>query len=60
MLAETTLETYHYPISFAFGVIGVALTILAVNRLTTPTLSETLLAIYDKATKPTGNNASSS
>jgi exosortase/archaeosortase family protein len=60
MLAESTLETYHYPISFAFGVIGVALTILAVNRLATPTLSETLLAIYDKATTPAGNGTPSS
>ena len=53
MLAESSLETYHYPISFAFGVIGVALTILAVNRWATPTLSETLLGFYDKATGST-------
>ncbi len=59
MLAESTLETYHYPISFAFGVIGVALTVLAVSRWTTPALSETLLRIYDYATgmkKETSSN----
>jgi len=55
LLAEATLETYHYPISFAFGVIGVAVTILAVDRWTTPTLSKTLLAIFDKATNTKGS-----
>jgi len=47
LIAERSLDTYHYPISFAFGVIGVALTILVVSRLTTPELEKTLLGIVD-------------
>jgi len=48
LIAGRSLETYHYPISFAFGVIGVALTILMVVKWTTPELAETLLGIVDK------------
>lgn len=48
IIAERSLDTYHYPISFAFGVVGVAATILAVSRLTTPELEQTLLGIVDK------------
>jgi exosortase/archaeosortase family protein len=47
-IADRSLETYHYPISFAFGVIGVAVTVLAVSKWATPELSETLLGIVDK------------
>jgi len=50
LIAGRGLETYHYPISFAFGVIGVAVTILMVIKWTTPELAETLLGIVDKAT----------
>ena len=50
LLAVKSLETYHYPISFAFGIIGVTVTILAVNRWATPELSETLIGIMDGAT----------
>ncbi|MCX6649413.1 MAG: hypothetical protein NTV61_08525 [Candidatus Bathyarchaeota archaeon] len=49
-IANRSLDTYHYPISFAFGVIGVAVTVLAVNRWATPQLSETLLSIFDGIT----------
>jgi exosortase/archaeosortase family protein len=48
LLAGRSLETYHYPISFAFGVGGVAVTILIVAKYTTPELEETLLGIVDK------------
>jgi exosortase/archaeosortase family protein len=48
LLAGRSLETYHYPISFAFGVVGVAVTILIVAKYTTPELEETLLGIVDK------------
>jgi exosortase/archaeosortase family protein len=48
LIVERSLETYHYPISFAFGVIGVAVTILAVSRWVTPELSVTLLIIIDR------------
>jgi exosortase/archaeosortase family protein len=47
LIAVRSLETYHYPLSFAFGVIGMAVTVLAVSRWTTPELSETLLNIVD-------------
>jgi exosortase/archaeosortase family protein len=47
LIAERTLETFHYPISFAFGIIGTAITVLAVSRWATPELSETLLGIMD-------------
>jgi exosortase/archaeosortase family protein len=52
LIAERSLETYHYPISFAFGVIGMAITVLAVSRWTTPELSETLLSIIDYVSDP--------
>ena len=48
LLAGRSLETYHYPISFAFGVVGVAVTVLIVAKYTTPELEETLLGIVDK------------
>ena len=48
IIADRTLETYHYPISFTFGVLGVAATILAVSRLTTPELEDTLTGAVDK------------
>lgn len=40
-----TVETYHYPISFVYGVIGVALLILILNKWIIPELGETLLGI---------------
>ena len=48
LIIGRSLETYHYPISFAFGVIGVAVTVLAVSRWVTPELSETLFLIIDR------------
>lgn len=48
LLTGRSLETYHYPISFAFGVVGVAVTILIVAKWTTPELEETLLGVADK------------
>jgi len=50
LIAERNLETYHYPISFVFGVVGVAVTVLAVSRWATPELSETLLGLIDGVT----------
>jgi len=49
LLAARSLETYHYPISFAFGIIGVAVTIIVVSRWATPELSETLIGLMDGA-----------
>lgn len=42
---DPTVELYHYPISFAYGVIGVALLILILNRYTLPELGDTLVGI---------------
>lgn len=42
-----TIEVYHYPISFMYGVIGVALLVLMVNRWILPELGDTLLSMLD-------------
>lgn len=52
LIAERTLETFHYPLSFAFGIIGTTITVLAVSRWTTPELSETLLGIMEGLVGP--------
>jgi hypothetical protein len=44
------VETYHYTISFLFGVIGIATTILAVDRLTLPELGDLLAQLPDTLT----------
>ena len=41
-ITNPTVETYHYPISFLFGVIGIAATILAVDRAVLPELGDFL------------------
>jgi len=48
--ASPTVETYHYPISFLFGVAGVAATILAVDRLVLPELGDFLAQLPDALT----------
>jgi len=40
-----TVETYHYPISFAYGVFGVAVLILIVSRWPLPELTDTLIDV---------------
>ncbi|MGD2200870.1 MAG: exosortase/archaeosortase family protein [Candidatus Bathyarchaeota archaeon] len=40
-----TVETYHYPISFLYGVIGVAILIVTISRWFLPELAETLIGI---------------
>jgi exosortase/archaeosortase family protein len=42
-----TVETYHYPISFIFGVLGIILTILAVSNWVVPELAEFLGELPD-------------
>ncbi|HUV33319.1 MAG TPA: exosortase/archaeosortase family protein [Candidatus Desulfaltia sp.] len=46
-VTSPTVETYHYPISFLFGVIGIAATILAVDRLVLPELGDFLTQLPD-------------
>ncbi len=48
LIVGRSLETYHYPISFIFGVVGVVLTILMVAKWTTPELEKTLLGVVDR------------
>lgn len=38
-----TVETYHYPISFLYGVVGVALLVLMINQWFLPELGDALL-----------------
>ncbi|OGD46761.1 hypothetical protein A3K69_06820 [Candidatus Bathyarchaeota archaeon RBG_16_57_9] len=42
LVSSPTIETYHYPISFLFGVVGVAATVLAMDRLALPELGDFL------------------
>ncbi|UCH57959.1 MAG: hypothetical protein JSV18_03410 [Candidatus Bathyarchaeota archaeon] len=44
-LTSPTVETYHYPISFIYGVIGVATLILTISRWILPELGDTLIGI---------------
>ena len=44
-VTNPTVETYHYPISFAYGVIGVAALILIVSRWPLPELADTLTGV---------------
>ncbi|MBN1683582.1 hypothetical protein JW865_08540 [Candidatus Bathyarchaeota archaeon] len=43
LLDNRNLETFHYPISFLFGVIGVIFVTLSLNRWIIPELGETLI-----------------
>jgi len=42
LVSSPTVETYHYPISFLFGVVGVVATVLAMDRLALPELGNLL------------------
>ncbi len=60
LIASPTVETYHYPISFLFGVTGIAATILVVDRLVLPELGDFLARLPDALTsalrKPSDNS----
>lgn len=43
--ASPTVNTYHYPISFVYGVIGVAILILTITRWFLPELGDTLIEL---------------
>ncbi len=45
--ANPTIEVYHYPISFMYGVIGVALLVLMVNSWILSELGDTLLGVFE-------------
>ncbi len=42
-----TVETYHYPISFIYGVIGVAILIVSISKWFLPELADTLITLPD-------------
>jgi len=42
-----TVETYHYPVSFAYGVIGIMIVISLINSYILPELGEFLLVLPD-------------
>jgi exosortase/archaeosortase family protein len=42
-----TVETYHYPVSFAYGVIGIAIVITLINMYILPELGDFLVELPD-------------
>ncbi len=42
---DPTVETYHYPISFVYGVVGIAVTIALIDRLVLPELGDFLAGL---------------
>jgi len=46
-LTDPTVETYHYPISFVYGVVGIAVTIALIDRLVLPELGDFLAGLPD-------------
>ena len=46
-LTDPTVETYHYPISFVYGVVGIAVTITLIDRLVLPELGDFLAGLPD-------------
>jgi len=45
--SNPTVELYHYPISFLYGVLGVALLVIVLSRWFIPELGYTLIGIID-------------
>jgi len=42
-----TVETYHYPLSFIYGVLGVAIIIVSISKWFLPELADTLITLPD-------------
>jgi len=49
-----TVETYHYPVSFAYGVIGIAIVIALINAYILPELGNFLVDLSNLVTKSLG------
>jgi exosortase/archaeosortase family protein len=47
-----TIETYHYPISFFYGVLGIMILIITIDRLFLPELGEFLILISKMLIEP--------
>jgi len=46
VFTNPTVETYHYPLSFLYGLFGVAILVLIISRWTLPELEYTLKGIF--------------
>jgi len=46
-VANPTVETYHYPVSFVYGVVGIAATVALIDRLVLPELGDFLAGLPD-------------
>lgn len=46
-VANPTVETYHYPVSFVYGVVGIAVTVALIDRLVLPELGDFLAGLPD-------------
>jgi len=49
-----TVETYHYPVSFAYGVIGISIVISLINSYIMPELGDFLVELPDAVIRETG------
>jgi len=49
-----TVETYHYPVSFAYGVIGISIVIALINAYILPELGNFLVDLSNLVTKSLG------
>ena len=57
IFTNPTVETYHYPLSFLYGLLGVAILVVIISRWILPELGETLigiLSVLKRLTTPTG------
>lgn len=46
-VTNPTVETYHYPISFVYGVLGIAISVALIDRLALPELGDFLASLPD-------------
>ena len=46
-VTNRTVETYHYPVSFVYGVVGIAVTVALIDRLVLPELGDFLGGLPD-------------
>jgi hypothetical protein len=49
LVSNPTLQTFHYPISFIYGVLGVVIIVVALNRFFLPELGKMLILVLDFA-----------
>jgi len=47
IFTNPTVETYHYPLSFIYGLLGVAILVVIISRWTLPELGETLTGVLN-------------